>query len=158
MGGTHGLDWPFRELLKNIKGKVWSWWSARQRRLQRTERLRNRTRDAVQEELRRREIDMTPRALTTRMSSSTTRMSPPFLPEGGKFRMRGQPATIPANRLEAYTGPFFITTHGDRVHMTSYCHGQRNATRTSRRYQRPQYRRSPKWICIVEIIAENLPT
>ena len=35
------------------------------------------------------------------------------------------PAMIPANRLEAYTGPFYITAHGDRVHMTSYCHGQR---------------------------------
>ena len=40
---------------------------------------------------------------------------------------------IPADRLEAYTGPFYTTPHGDRVHMTSYCHGQRSAMGASKR-------------------------
>ncbi|CAE7776959.1 RE1, partial [Symbiodinium sp. CCMP2592] len=144
------------ELLKNVKAKLDTWWRARQRRQQRSERLRNRTRDAIQEELRRREVEMSPRTPATRMTTTSARTTPPTASRRHISEARSsddgwtvgrsigvqtdpQPAMIPANRLEAYDGPFYITTHGDRVHLTSYCHGQRNATRASKRYELCDY-------------------
>ena len=131
------------EFLKYVKNKTWEWWHARQRRNQRAERLRTRTRDAVQEELRRREIELTQTTPPTRTTASTTRRRPTVAETSPSVDLwqtsfsvgvqtDPQPVMIPANRLEAYTGPFYITAHGDRVHMTSYCHGQRNATRASK--------------------------
>ena len=138
------------EFLKYVKNKIWLWWSARQRRNARAERLRHRTRDAVQEELHRRELELTPRIPPTRASMSstgrrqathTTHRDADIWQVSSSVGVQTdpQPAMIPANRLEAYTGPFYITTHGDRVHMTSYCHGQRNATRASKRYDLCDY-------------------
>ena len=138
------------EFLKYVKNKIGLWWSARQRRNARAERLRHRTRDAVQEELHRRELELTPRIPPTRASMSstgrrqathTTHRDADIWQVSSSVGVQTdpQPAMIPANRLEAYTGPFYITTHGDRVHMTSYCHGQRNATRASKRYDLCDY-------------------
>ena len=71
------------EMMKYVKNKSWLWWNARQRRIQRSERLRNRTRDAVQdelrrlqEELRRRELELTPRPSPTRTPPSTMSRRP----------------------------------------------------------------------------------
>ena len=170
------------EFAKKVLNKTWSWWNARQRRQMRTERLRTRTHDAVQDELRRRQDElmtapMTPPTSTNRsrrqdssvqeelrrreVELTTASMTPPT----STNRMRRQASLsmsrrsteertisfdvgvqtdpgvpmIPVNRLSSYTGPFYITTHGDKIHMASYCHGQRNATRASKRYDLCDY-------------------
>ena len=136
------------EFLKKILNKLSSWWSSRQRRLQRTERLRSRTRDAVQEELRRREAELestsmfasrpTATSLRSRRQSSMRSSSGPTQYDASTQTDEGI-AMIPANRLSPYRGPFYMTTHGEKVHMSSYCHGQRNAARPSKRFDLCDY-------------------
>ena len=65
-----------------------------------------------------------------------------YVRDEGERRVRSRsvqtepgPAVVTADRLVPYHGPFFVTQHGDRVHLASYCHGQRNATTASRRLQ-----------------------
>eukprot|EP00439_Symbiodinium_sp_Y106_P082589 s1232_g22.t1 len=120
------------EMMKYVKNKSWLWWNARQRRIQRSERLRNRTRDAAV-------TDQDPtidNVKATEFLDSSHSSDVWQVSASVAVQTDPMPAMIPANRLEAYRGPFYITTHGDRVHMTSYCHGQRNATRASKRFDR----------------------
>ena len=42
-------------------------------------------------------------------------------------------------RLRGFEGPYFITPHGDRVHLSAGCHGQRNAGNPARAYRVCQY-------------------
>ena len=46
---------------------------------------------------------------------------------------------IGVERLRGFEGPCYMTSHGDRVHLSQYCHGQRNAVNPSRPYQICQY-------------------
>ena len=138
------------ELIKKVCHGLSKWWSSSKKKRERLERLRNRAQAAVQEELKRYEPRAEVPLSATRRSStfSTTRRTATSTASGRstwpdeEFRTNVRstntqtepgPPMIPADRLEEYTGPFFITPNGDRVHMTSYCHGQRNATGASRR-------------------------
>ena len=133
--------WEFvKKLIKSLS----SWWSARSRRLERAERLRTRTRDAVQEELRRREVELTEnsgllvnrvsRRASSTTSTTTTRASSSWTSTKDVGIQTVSEPVIPLERLRTYTGPFFTTPHGDRIHTAQYCHGQRNATRPPKRY------------------------
>ncbi|CAE7242425.1 RE1 [Symbiodinium sp. CCMP2592] len=140
------------ELLKRVCRGMSRWWTSSRKKRERMERLRNRAQAAVQEEIRRYEPRADSPLATTRRSStsSTTRRTPmspaPTISTSTGVHMRSistqtdpGPAMIPANRLAAYNGPFYVTTHGDRVHLTSYCHGQRNAAAASKRFELCHY-------------------
>ena len=133
------------EFVKVIFRRCTSWWNARSRRLERAERLRSRTRDAVQEELRRREFECSPTTTPTRPTIRSRRPEPTSrLPTyawtgSSDASTQTEKAMIPAECLAGYKGPFYLTAHGERVHLTSYCHGQRNATRPSKRYELCDY-------------------
>ena len=127
------------EFVKKMFRSLTSWWKARVRRLERAERLRTRTRDAVQEELRRREVELpeTTRSLTSRFSRRSSPPTRSFSSWASTREIGIQTETepvIPLERIRTYSGPFFITPHGDRIHTAQYCHGQRNATRPSKRF------------------------
>ena len=44
-------------------------------------------------------------------------------------------AVIGVERLKGFEGPIYITPHGDRAHLSPYCHGQRNAANPARSYR-----------------------
>ena len=140
------------ELLKKLGRGLNRWWLSSQRKREKLERLRSRAQAAVQEELRRYEpASDTPLTATRRSTTFTTtrRMSTSSGSSrctrteeemGAHVRTIGTqtepgPPMIPADRLEPYTGPFYTTPHGDRVHMTNYCHGQRSAMGASKRLE-----------------------
>ena len=137
------------EFMKMIFNKVLVWWNARNRRQQRAERLRARTRDAVQEEIRRRELELsdTLEPTPTRPMRSSRRMSATSATRSGSSWCATRDAavqtdtepTIPLSHVKAFSGPFFLTTYGERVHTRSYCYGQRNASRASKRYEMCAY-------------------
>ena len=127
------------EFVKKILRVIRQWWSSRTRRLERAERLRTRTRDAVQEEMLRREREDygATSSMTNRFygrASPTPRSSSSWVSTKEVGTQTVTEPVIPLERLRNYTGPFFTTPHGDRVHTAQYCHGQRNATRPPKRF------------------------
>ena len=78
------------------------------------------------------------------MSSSTTSSGPSDMPSlEVKTVSRGvqtnDGAVIGVERLRGFEGPYYITPHGERMHLAQYCHGQRNAANPSKAYQICQY-------------------
>eukprot|EP00439_Symbiodinium_sp_Y106_P019156 s3996_g2.t1 len=83
-------------------------------------------------------------ARSIRTATSSTEAGPADMPcTEVKAVSRGtqtnEGAVISTDRLRVFDGPFYITTHGDRVHLAAYCHGQRNAANPSKAYQICQY-------------------
>ena len=132
------------ELIKRAYRNVNSWFASSRRKQKRLERLRDRAQAAVHEELGRRG-GFSPGPSSSMSSSRFEMRSPP--PMGGSRPLRTtqatqtdpEPASIPAHRLAEYRGPFYITTHGDRLHLNSYCHGQRHAAAAPKRYDLCHY-------------------
>ena len=69
-------------------------------------------------------------ASTTMMSSGVERTSRGTQTDGLMFG---------PERLRGFEGPYFITAHGDRVHLSANCHGQRNAVNPAKAYRVCQY-------------------
>ena len=46
---------------------------------------------------------------------------------------------IGTERLRGFEGPYYVTNYGDRVHLSTRCHGLRNATQPPRAFQVCQY-------------------
>ena len=124
------------ELLKRAGNIVAKWCAAARRKRERLERLRARAQTAVQEEMRR--YEPTSDAATS-WRTSTSSMSRRSSVRTTCTQTEPGPAVTPVDRLEACRGPFYVTPHGDRVHLKSYCHGQRNASSAPRRLELCNY-------------------
>ena len=154
------------EGLKNCFGFLHGQWTGCQKRKKKLERLRNRAQAAVQEEFQRHAAPTSPfggaasssgpTSRTISTPSRATRGTSPRMP-GSSLRARNTTATssssiervtrgtqteglmIGPERLRGFEGPYFITPHGDRVHLSAGCHGQRNAANPARAYRVCQY-------------------
>ena len=153
-----------KKSLSFIRGQ----WMGCQKKKKKLERLRNRAQAAVQEEIQRQAAPTSPfggAASSTGPTSRTTNTPPRATraPSPSRsLRSRTMMTTTPTRmsssivervnkgtqtdgmmfgpeRLRGFEGPYFITPHGNRIHLSATCHGQRNAANPARAYRVCQY-------------------
>ena len=88
--------------MKKILRSLRLWWSSRTRRPERAERVRTRTRDAVQEEMRRRELELpeTTGSLTSRFSRRASSITRSFSSWVSTKEIGTQTVAVPVIPLE----------------------------------------------------------